>query len=280
MKDKLIRRWKGRSIGQIRKSDVLRMLDREMDAGHGRMANRTLQISRQFFSWAIERGYLDHDPTAGINRPAKERTRDRVLSNDELTAIWRASGKLGHPFGTVVKQLLLLGQRRGEVADMRWSELDLGTKIWTIPSCRTKNGRPHDVPLAEPVIEILTATPRIDDRVFPSVKKLSKRSVSGFSKAKRHLDELIAGLSEKSGDGSAHICELGPWVLHDLRRTAVTGMAELGVQPHVIEAVVNHVSGHRAGVAGVYNRASYAAEKKNALVRWADHVIKTLDMKN
>ncbi|MEM9628321.1 MAG: hypothetical protein AAGA21_18965 [Pseudomonadota bacterium] len=146
MNDKLVRRWRGRPISQVRKFDILKMLDQEMDAGHGRMANRTLQISRQFFYWAIERGYLDHDPTAGIDRPAKERTRDRVLSDDEIYTIWLASSHLGHPFGTIVKLLMLLGQRRAEVAEMRWSELDVEAKDWTIPSHRTKNRRPHDVP--------------------------------------------------------------------------------------------------------------------------------------
>ena len=276
MNDKLIRRWKGRPIGQIRKSDVLKMLDREMDAGHGRMANRTLQISRQFFSWAMERGYLDYDPTVGINRPAKERARDRVLSSAELSVIWQASSQLGNPFGTIVKLLLLLGQRRAEVADMRWSELNLEMKVWTIPSSRTKNGRPHDVPLATPVVEILTASPKMDGRLFPSVRKLSDRSVSGFSKAKRRIDAVIlddwrrqAAALERSTDD---VEPLAPWVLHDLRRTLVTGMAELGVRPHVIEAVVNHVSGHKAGVAGIYNRATYAAEKREALERWSSHV--------
>lgn len=131
-----------------------------------------------------------------------------------------------------------------------------------------------------PVVEILTAIPKMDDRIFPSVRKLSDRSVSGFSRAKRRLDKIIvqadAERSHSDKRKPNQTSESKPWVLHDLRRTAVTGMAELGIQPHVVEAVVNHVSGHRSGVAGVNNWASYAIEKKNALNVWADHVMKLL----
>ena len=277
IKNKLVTAWRGWPIGQIRKADVLKLLDREMDAGRARTANQTLQLSRQLFRWAIQRGYVEQDPTAGIERPAKEQSRDRVLSDGELGAIWHAAVRLGYPFGSFVRLLILLGQRRSEVAEMRWSELDLDKMVWMLPRERTKNDRPHDVPLSEPAAKILQEMPKLDDRVFPSVRKNSSRAISGFSKAKRRLDQLAHQiLRERAydrGDDPDQVEPIRPWVLHDLRRTLVTGLAEAGTQPHVIEAVVNHISGHRAGVAGVYNRATYAAEKQAALLRWGEHII-------
>lgn len=275
--NKLVKPWRGRPIGHIGKTDVLRLLDREMDAGRTRTANQTLKLCRQLLRWAIQRGYIEQDPTSGIERPAKERSRDRVLSDSELAVVWQAAGRLGYPFGSMFRLLMLLGQRRAEVAEMRWSELDIDRMLWMIPGERTKNGRPHDVPLSEPAAEVFKELPRLDDRVFPSVRNRSVRSISGFSKAKRRLDQfahqILREQASAGGDDSERVAAPEPWVLHDLRRTLVTGMAEAGAQPHVIEAVVNHVSGHRAGVAGVYNRANYAFEKRSALQSWATHLM-------
>jgi len=274
--NKLVSPWRGRPIKQITKPDVLKLLDREMDAGRERMANQTHQLVGQFFRWASKRGYVDHNPAADLDRPAKHRSRDRVLSETELAAIWRAAAKLGYPFGPFVQLLLLTGQRRNEVAGLLWSELDLEKCLWSLPSERTKNGRPHDIPLSSLASDLLDHFPRLGDRVFPSAGKNSKTSISGFSKAKRRLDKLILEERQRElADQNRAIDEaqpLAPWVLHDLRRTLVTGMAEIGLQPHIIEAVVNHVSGHKAGVAGIYNRATYSAEKREALERWAAHV--------
>jgi integrase len=150
--------------------------------------------------------------------------------------------------------LFLTGQRREEVGGMRWSELDLKEKLWSLPSDRTKNGRPHDVPLTGPVLQILASRDRPTDRDFVFGK--GKGPFSGWSKAKASLDS-------KTG--------LRDWRLHDLKWTAVTGMAELGFQPHIIEAIVDHLSGHKSGVAGIYNRATYAAEKRDALGIWSDY---------
>ena len=280
--NKLVSRWRGRPIRQITKPDVLKLLDREMDAGRQRMANQSHQLAGQLFRWALRRGYVDQDPTAGVDKPAKDRSRDRVLSDKELAEVWQAASQLGYPFGPFVQLLILTGQRRNEVAGLLWTEIDLDKQLWSLPGDRTKNGRPHDVPLSASAMAILEKMPRLADRIFPSAKKTSERTISGFSKTKRRIDALIledrkrrAAASDQSSDD---VEPMPAWVLHDLRRTTVTGMAELGVQPHVIEAVVNHVSGHKAGVAGVYNRATYAVEKREALERWSTHIASIADV--
>ncbi len=282
IKNKLISRWRGRPIRQITKPDVLKLLDREMDAGRQRMANQSHQLAGQLFRWALRRGYVDQDPTAGVDKPAKDKSRDRVLSDEELAEVWQAASQLGYPFGPFVQLLILTGQRRNEVAGLLWAEIDFDKQLWSLPADRTKNGRPHDIPLSALAMAILEKTPRLANRVFPSAKKTSERTISGFSKTKRRIDALIledrkrqAAASDQPSDD---VEPMPAWVLHDLRRTSVTGMAELGVQPHVIEAVVNHVSGHKAGVAGVYNRATYALEKREALNRWAEHVTQLAGM--
>src|SRR3954447_9253114 len=158
---------------------------------------------------------------------------------------------------------------------MRWEELDLGRALWSLPGSRTKNWTPHDIPLAAPAADLLRGVRRRDGRdlVFGG----RGGPFSGWTESKRRLDRRLHAArcetAEAAGAGPARVGAMPPWVLHDLRRTLVTGMAEIGVQPHVIEAVVNHVSGHKAGVAGVYNRATYSAEKRQALERWAEHVL-------
>ena len=217
-------------------------------------ANRARANFSAMFSWAIGEGLASHNPIVGTNKATEERPRERVLSAEEICDVWGATGS-SSDFDRLVRLLLLTGQRREELASMSWSELDLEQGTWQLPSERTKNGQQHLVPLSDPVMAILTSVPRRDGRDLIFGK--GQGGFSGWSQCKARLDR-------RSG--------VSGWRLHDLRRTAVTSMAELGVQPHVIEAVVNHVSGHKAGVAGIYNRATYAAEKRQALFLWADHI--------
>ncbi|MEZ5933782.1 MAG: site-specific integrase [Alphaproteobacteria bacterium] len=260
----------------------MKLLDREMDAGRQRMANQSHQLAGQLFRWALRRGYVDQDPTAGVDKPAKDKSRDRVLSDKELAEVWQAASQLGYPFGPFVQLLILTSQRRNEVAGLLWAEIDFDKQLWSLPADRTKNGRPHDVPLSASAMAILEKTPRLADRVFPSAKKTSERPINGFSKTKRRVDALILDGRKRRAAALDHSSDdvepMPAWVLHDLRRTTVTGMAELGAQPHVIEAVVNHVSGHKAGFAGVYNRATYAVEKREALERWSTHIASIVDV--
>jgi integrase len=202
------------------------------------------------FNWAIRNGLeIAANPVAGTNRPAEPKSRSRVLSHAELRAIWAACN--GDDYGRIIKLLMLLGQRRDEVGGMKWSEIK--GDLWTIPEARTKNRREHIVPLTPPALALLPEPRQGRDFVFGNGV-----GFSGWSKSKEALDAK-AGIAE--------------WRLHDLRRTMATVMADqLGVLPHVIEAVLNHVSGHKAGVAGIYNRATYSAEMRTALDRWAEFI--------
>jgi integrase len=208
------------------------------------------------FAWGLANGLTEANPVVGTSRPKTPPARDRVLSDAELAAIWRAAGD--DSFGRIVKLLTLLGQRRTEVGGMRWSELDLERGTWTIPGRRTKNHRAHTLPLPSLAARIIAGVPRVvgRDTLF------GDRADSGFTGWARPK----AALDARLGD------QVEPWRLHDLRRSAATRMADLGVQPHIIEAILNHYSGHRAGPAGIYNRSSYANEVKTALALWSDHI--------
>jgi integrase len=206
----------------------------------------------------MREGLADTNPVVGTNRPTEERSRDRVLTNEELAQIWVACRD--DDYGRIVRLLILTGQRREEVGGIAWDELDLDQGRWSIPRDRTKDGLPHDVPLTEAAILLLQSHPRREARQL--VFGEAGGPFQGWSKAKAALDKRIL----KSGP------RLAPWRLHDIRRTVATRMAEIGILPHVVEAVLNHVSGHKAGVAGVYNKASYNTEKRQALNHWAGHV--------
>ncbi len=222
-------------------------------------ANRARAALSAFYTWAIGEGLAGANPVQGTNKPAAEVSRDRVLSDAELALVWRCAGP--GDFGAIVRLLVLTAARREEVAAMAWAELRVD--VWTIPGARAKNGRPHELPLPSLALAVLAEAARREGRDL--VFGARAGGFSGWSRAKAELDaRMLAALGTKA--------KLAPWRLHDLRRTAATRMADLGVQPHVVEAVLNHVSGFRAGVGGIYNRASYAPEKRGALALWAGHV--------
>jgi integrase len=208
------------------------------------------------------------NPFADLPLLTTSNKRDRVLNDQEATAIWRVAGEATHPFGTIVRLLMLTGQRREEVAGMMWAELSEDLATWTIPATRTKNGIPHFVPLSQPARELLhsLASDRLEDvrgthqptklaLVFPGERNTP---FSGWSKAKSALD-AASGVSG--------------WWLHDLRRTLATGLQRLGVRLEVTEAVLNHLSGSRAGVVGIYQRHDWAEEKRSALDAWSAHLL-------
>lgn len=237
-------------------------------------ANRARSTLSAMFAWAMREGQLDIEvnPVANTARSEGEKSRDRVLNDRELAAVWHGCGK--DDYGRIVRLLILTGQRREEVGAMRWSELDLtpGKAVWHLPASRTKNNKPHDVPLSDAALAILQDAPR---HGAPGTAGAEERDLifgqgetpfRGWSRSKIAMDRRIA----KNPIGKM---QMPPWVLHDLRRTMVTGISGLGIQPHVVEAIVNHISGPaKSGVAGVYNRATYATEKRDALNVWAEHV--------
>ncbi|MFZ2106266.1 MAG: tyrosine-type recombinase/integrase, partial [Roseiarcus sp.] len=231
----------------------------EIATGNGLYAaNRARAALSAFYSWAIGEGLANENPVVGTNKPVDETSRDRVLTPDELGLVWRLAGS--GDFGAIVRLLVLTGQRREEVGGMLWSELDLKFAFWTIGKDRTKNGLAHDVPLAPSAVAILRAIPRRDDRDY--VFGAGDGPFQGWSNAKAALDARMAEAAKPAL----------PWRLHDLRRTVATRLGDLGVLPHVVEAILNHISGHRAGVAGIYNRAVYVVEKREALDRWGAFV--------
>lgn len=250
--------WARRSIEEITRADVAEALEPMMKRGTHAAARHAFAALRKFFNWQVEQGRLDVSPCAGMKPPAKHVSRDRVLTDEELALIWKTAEAQGYPFGRIAQLLMLTAQRRTEVSSMRWDEIDTASAVWTIPAERSKNGKPHAVPLGKAALDTLARIPRTSsDYVFPARGK-PEQPYTGWSKGKRMLD-AEAGLHD--------------WTLHDLRRTAATGMARAGIAPHVVERVLNHVSGTFAGVAGVYNRFQYGPEMRAALDAWERYVM-------
>jgi integrase len=239
-----------RPLPSITPADIHEVLDALMDAGHPYMANRVFAHTRKFFNWCAERHWISEPPTKHISRPADEHARDRILDSGETKLLWQSCDALGWPFGPFIKLLLLTGQRRNEVARMKWEHINLDEELWTLPKEETKAKRLHEVPLSTVVLDIFESLPRNGEFVFSTN---GKTPISGFSKAKKRCDELML---------------IPEWRLHDLRRTAASGMAEIGIAPHVIEKVLNHSTGQISGVAAVYNRHTYLREKADALNAW------------
>jgi len=259
LRQHVLPRWRGRMVHDITRRDVLDILDRVVDGGAPIAANRVFAAIRKFFNWCVARDILAASPCAGVKPPTAERARDRVLSDDELRRVWAAAEKLGRTFGPLVKLLALTGQRRDEVAGIRWDELDLDTRLWTLPPARTKNNQPHEVPLSKAALAVLQNVPRIASSPFVLTTNGGASPASGYSKNKRRLDALLPA-------------DMPPWRLHDLRRTAASGLARLGINLPVIEKVLNHSSGSFAGIVGVYQKHSFAAEKAQALEAWGRHI--------
>jgi integrase len=260
--------WGKRPIDTITRRDVLDALDRISDRVSALCANRQLALIRKLFNWCLERGILETSPAANVKPPGREVSRDRVLSDDEIRSVWICCDAVGHPFGPIFKLLLVTAQRREEVGRMRWADIDLGKGSWTIPRERSKNDVANEVPLSPLALAIIEELPRFagEASVFAAANG-SGRPASGYSKAKLRLDRMIAARR-----ASEALPEMPEWWLHDLRRTGASGMAQLGVPPHVIERVLNHISGSQAGVAGIYNRYGYLPEKRQALDAWSRSV--------
>jgi integrase len=256
---RLIRRelgkaWAGRSVHDIGKRDVVDVVSGIEWRGAPAAANKALKSIKTFLKWCVGRAILDRSPAEGVPLPAKSVARDRVLNDDELKRVIVAARTMDGPYGAIVELLALTGQRRDEVARMRWEEVDLGHRTWTIPRSRTKNAKAHELHLSAASVAVLQRMKRRGALVF-SVH--DDKPFQEFSRAKRRLDRS-SGVTD--------------WRLHDLRRTCVSGMARLGVAPHVADKVLNHQSGTISGVAAVYQRHDFLAERKDALDRWGAHV--------
>ena len=254
LRREVVPHWGVRSVHEISKRYVIELVTEVAARGTPSAANKLLKVVKTFFGWCVGRAILDLSPAIQVRAPARERARDRVLDDDELARILRAARQANGPYGGIVELLALTGQRREEVAQMTWDELDLASQSWTLPASRTKNGKPHIVHLSKEAIAVLMRTTRLGKFVF---SLSGTKAFQSFSAAKRELDELS---------------QVTSWRLHDLRRTCVSGMARLGVAPHVADKVLNHQAGTISGVAAVYQRHEFLVERKDALERWGTHV--------
>ncbi|MXO74852.1 integrase arm-type DNA-binding domain-containing protein [Altererythrobacter aerius] len=230
------------------------------------LASKLFAVLRYLFRHAVSEGDLARSPMDGMKSPSAPAARDRVLEDWELALIWNGSAAVADPFGSMVRLLMLTGQRREEVAGLPWSELRQTDAMWKLPADRAKNGQPVDTPLSTAAVLLLTALAKGGNwpRRGWVISTTGKVPFSGYSKAKKRLDAEIAKLN--TGE------VLERWTLHDLRRTLATGMQRLGVRFEVTEAILNHVSGSRSGVAGVYQRHDWGPEKARALQSWSDHI--------
>jgi integrase len=239
-------------LDQIDRRKIAALLG-EIETASGPAArNRARSVLSSLFSWCISEGLLETNPVQGTAKANQNGSRERVLTSDELRQLWHGLGD--DRFSDIVRLLLLTGQRRNEIGHLQWSEIDFARKLIVLPPERVKNGRQHEIPLSRQALPVVERQHRRNSSPFLFS---DKRGFNNWDDAKATLDERL------------HMAE---WHIHDLRRTCATGMAELGVQPHIIEAVLNHVSGHKGGVAGIYNRASYSEPMRDALQRWADHI--------
>jgi integrase len=247
--------WRGRKVTEIGKRDVLSLIDDAAEKRGPAAANKTKTLLGGFFAWCLARDLINVSPCNGVARPHAEKSRERVLSDDEVRTVWIAAGE--QPiFGPMVRLLVLTGARRNEVADMRRSELDLTNRIWTIPATRTKNHREHRVYLSDAALAVLDSVHHTSDEFVFSTNGDSP--VSGFSKFKAKLDKSLEGVAA--------------WGLHDLRRTCATGMAKCGVALATVEKALNHVSGSHGGIVSTYQRHAYSEETKAALIAWGGYV--------
>jgi integrase len=255
----------GRPIEAIDRRAIATRLAEIAKASGPAASNRVRTSLSAFFSWAAREGYVESNPVAYTNKAIENGSRERVLNDDELAAVWRAAGD--GQYGAIVRLLMLTGARRDEIASLYWSEIDLDATTITLPPARTKNRREHVIPLSEPALAIMAAQPRrteADGTPRDLVFGYGQRGYQDWSGSKTDLDARITAARK----GRAL-----DWTLHDFRRSLSTALhGRFGVPPYIVETVLGHVSGHKGGVSGIYNKAAYLDERRRALQRWADHI--------
>jgi integrase len=249
--------WGSRSITDIGRRDILDLIDSIADRGAVVMARRTQGHCHRLFRWCVGRGIIAVNPVADLPKPGSETKRDRVLTDNELVQVWNAAESVQFPYGPAFQLLILTGCRREEIGALKWSEVD-GDTI-RLKGARTKNGEPHDIPLSAPARALLADLPRIAGSDF--IFTVGQKPISAWAHAKEKIDA---------------IAKIEPWRIHDLRRTTATGLQRLGVGLQVVESVLGHTAGSRSGIVGVYQRHTYANEKRSALQSWGAHVLARL----
>lgn len=260
-------------ISSITRKDVRDCLSHITERS-GSAANKAHKWLRKLLAWAVDAGDITSSPMEGMAAPHRDGERKRVLRGREIKIVWQAADDLGHPFGSLVKLLMVTGQRLREVAGMSWEEINLGETMWIIPADRTKNKRDHLCPLNELAIDVLTEIePDKDKRKGLILTTNGKTPISGFSKAKARLDGKIADRIAKAAVLEGVDAQPMPgWVIHDLRRSLATGCQSLGIPIEHTEALLNHVSGTRGGIVAIYQLHQYREEKARAATAWGRHV--------
>jgi integrase len=261
-------RFGRRSISEIHRREFKRLIEELADNKPG-TAREVLKYLKVMYLWALDEEYVEQSPVATIKVPehAKEKPRKRWLRDSEVAVVWQAWEHMDSPFREWFKVLLLTGQRRSEVAQMRWCDIDLNAAVWTIPvedGMVNKSQREHEVPLTNEVIEILETLPHIGPFIFTTDGKTHIQNFSGF---KKQCDELVTNICNDSA--STH---LNSWWIHDLRRTTATGLGNLKFAPHIAEIVQNRINGQLAGIVRTYNLSDYRSEKRKALEAWSRHI--------
>jgi integrase len=250
-------RWGKRDIAGITRTDVRDLLERIVTKGKPVMANRTFEVIRLLFNWCVETEILPASPMANLKKPVEKKSeRDRTLDDNEIRLVMDAAKQLGAPFGAAVQMMLLTGQRRSEVSDMTWAEIDIEKRLWSLSGERTKNGVAHTVPLSEQALRVIEQQPRLGEFIFTFD---GNHPISNFTQYRQRLAALLPAT-------------MPPFTLHDLRRSVASGLARIGVPVTVAEKVLNHISGSFGGITGIYQRHTFDGEKKSALEAWGAHV--------
>jgi integrase len=252
LKQNVVAHWGRQPIASVTRKQLRNMLDRLVANDTPMLANRVHSITRKLFGWAVEQEIIEVSPFVGLKAPAEESSRDRILTDQELRLVWRAAGQMGI-YGSLVRTLIVTGQRRGEIAGLTWNEIDLDKRLISLPRERVKNNRAHEISLSPQAVALIEALPRNSEQYVFSV---DGGPIINFVRLKERLDKL---------------CGVTDWVLHDTRRTVATGLQRLGINLQVTEAVLGHV-GSRSGVVGIYQRYDFADEKRRALEKWGAHV--------
>jgi integrase len=255
--------WVKRRLADITRRDLVRLIDGITDRGSSATALQAFRHISTLFGWATRREIIPINPCLGAEAPKAGAARERCLNDAELSAVWRGCDALGYPFADIIKLLILTGARKSEVAELRWAELDLKARLWVLPSGRAKNGAELRLPLPDAAIAILEALPRFEGGDFLFSYSAGQTPIQDLVRPKHRLDTVVA---EIAGEPIAH------WTIHDIRRSAASGMASIGVGMHIVEKILGHRSGSFKGIVSVYQRYDHQPEMKAALARWADHV--------
>ncbi len=264
IRKRLVPEWGGRQVSDLERSDLTEITDRLIKNESPGAARHVYQTAMRVFNWALDRGDIKVSPFSGMRPPVKQIARDRALKDHEIKTLWPVWTEQAYPYGPIQQLLLLLGQRRSEVAEMLWPEFDLDKTQWIIPAGRSKSRREHVVPLPDAAVDILQSLPRLTEGDYVFTTTGGRRPVSGFSKAKIWTDQMLFEQDTT----------IEYWRVHDLRRTCRTGMARLGVPEIVSERVLNHQA---QGLTKVYNVHEYLNEKRGALARWAQEVANIIE---